>query len=125
MASMERNAQAKMFSPPPAGKANIYVYRNESIGALVKMDVDLDGRTVGQTAARTFMMMEVTPGKHTLISKAENDSMLDVVAENGKNHFVWQEVKIGIMYARNKLQLVDDLTGKSGVDECEMIETKK
>lgn len=122
-ASVERNAQAKTFTPP-AGKANIYVYRNESMGGAVKMDVDLDGKTVGQTAAKTFFMLEVAPGKHTLVSKAENDSMLEVDTEAGKNHFVWQEVKMGIMYARNKLQMVDEPTGKAGVAECEMVETK-
>lgn len=124
VASVQQSALSKTFTPPE-GKANIYIYRNESMGGLVKMDVDLDGKTVGQTAARTFLMLEVPPGKHTLVSKAENDSILDVVAEAGKNHFVWQEVKMGIMYARNKLQIVDEPTGKAGVLECEMIDAKK
>lgn len=122
MASIERDNQAKTFAVKP-GLSNIYVYRNESIGAAVKMDVELDGRLVGQTVASSYFALEVSPGKHTIISKAENSSMLDVNAEAGKNSFVWQEVKMGLIMARNKLQIVDDEIGKSGIAECKLIET--
>ena len=93
------------------------------MGAAVKMDVELDGKLVGQTVAKSYFALEVPPGKHTLISKAENDSVLDVIAEAGKNYFVWQEVKMGLMYARNKLQLVDEAIGKVGVAESKLIES--
>ena len=36
----------------------------------------------------------------------------DVTAEAGKNYFVWQEVKVGFIKARNSLQVVDDQTGR-------------
>lgn len=121
-ANVERDNKAKTFSTLP-GKANIYIYRNESMGAAIKMDVSIDGKILGQTAAKTYFAIEVEPGKHALLSKAENDSIVDVNAEAGKNYFVWQEVKMGLMYARNKLQLVDDATGKAGVNECKLIET--
>ena len=124
MASIERDAQTKSFSVKP-DKANIYVYRNESMGGAVKMDVELGGKPIGQTAAKTYFALEVAPGKHTLVSKAENDAFLDVPAEAGKNYFVWQEVKMGLLYARNKLMLVDDATGKAGVAECKLIEAAK
>lgn len=121
MANIERDSQAKTFAVRP-GLSNIYVYRNESIGAAVKMDVELDGKLVGQTVAKSYFALEVSPGKHTLISKAENDFVLDVIAEAGKNYFVWQEVKMGLLYARNKLQLVDEAIGKAGVAESKLIE---
>lgn len=124
MASVERDAQAKTFSIKP-GKANIYVYRNESFGAAVKIDVDFDGKPVGQTVAKSYFALEVAPGKHTVLSKAENNAVLDVDAEAGKNYFIWQEVKLGVLSARNKLQLVDEATGKMGVSECLLIETVK
>ena len=121
MASVERDAQTKTFSVKP-DRANIYVYRNESMGGAVKMDVALNGKPIGQTAAKTYFALEVPPGKHTLVSKAENESVLDVTAEAGKNYFVWQEVKMGLLYARNKLLLVDEITGKAGVAESKLIE---
>lgn len=122
MASSERDSQAKTFAVK-SGLSNIYVYRNESMGAAVKMDVELDGKLVGQTMAKSYFALEVSPGKHTLISKAENDSILDVNAEAGKNYYVWQEVKMGFMYARNRLQLVDEAIGKAGVAESKLIES--
>lgn len=124
MASVERDTQLKTFSVKP-DRANVYVYRNESMGAAVKMDVDFDGKSIGQTVAKSYFALEVVPGKHTLISKAENDSVLDVDAEAGKNYFIWQEVKMGFMYARNKLQVVDEVAGKAGVSECKLIEAVK
>lgn len=123
MADVTRDAKAKTFSVS-ADKANVYVYRNEAMGGAVKMDVALNGKPLGQSAAKTYFAIEVPPGKHTLVSKAENDSTLDLVAEAGKNYFVWQEVKMGVLYARNQLQLVDESTGKAGVAECKLIDAK-
>ncbi len=121
MASDEKDVAAKTFRVQP-GKSNIYVYRNESMGGAVKMEVDLDGKQVGTTAAKTYLLLTVNPGKHTLVSHAEGNSTLAVDAQAGKNHFVWQEVKMGVLYAGSKLQPVDELTGKAGVGECKLIE---
>ena len=123
MASPEKDSQAKTFGVKP-NKSNIYIYRNESMGAAIKMPVALDGRLVGDTAAKTFLLLEVSPGKHTLVSKTENDSTLELVTQPSKNYFVWQEVKMGAFAARSLLQLVDEATGKTGVAECTLAETK-
>jgi uncharacterized protein (UPF0333 family) len=120
MASPEQDAAAKSYAVKP-GKANIYVYRNESMGAAIKMPVALNGRLVGDTAAKTYMLLEVTPGSHTVVSKTETDSTVTVKTAAGRNYFVWQEVKMGLMAARSQLQLVDDATGKAGVGECKLI----
>lgn len=66
--------------------------------------------------------MNIAPGKHTLVGKAENESAVDFTAKPGQNLFVWQEVKMGILSARNRLELVDEERGRSGVAECELTE---
>ncbi|KWO50026.1 DUF2846 domain-containing protein [Burkholderia territorii] len=119
MGDPQQDAQLKTFSVPQE-KAAIYVYRNESMGGAVKMPVTLDGKILGDTAAKTYLYSEVEPGHHQLISKAENDSTLDVDVVAGKIYYVWQEVKMGIMYARSKLQLVDETTGRAGVTESKL-----
>ena len=124
MASPEMDASAKTFAVKP-DKANIYVYRNESMGAAIKMPVALNGRLVGDTAARTYLLLEVPAGSHTVVSKTENDSTVTVNAAAGRNYFVWQEVKMGMFAARSQLQLVDEATGKTGVGECKLIEAVK
>jgi len=121
MASVEHDTQAKAFTVK-SDQANIYLFRNESMGAAVKMDVVLDGKPVGQTVAKSYMKFEVKPGQHTLISKAENDDVLNVHTEAGNNYFIWQEVKMGMLYARSLLHLSDEQTGKAGVLECKLIE---
>ena len=121
MASPELDTSAKSYAVKP-NKANIYVYRNEVMGAALKMPVALNGRMVGDTASKTFLLLEVDPGSHTIVSKTENDAVLKVDALAGRNYFVWQEVKMGMMVARSSLHLVDEATGKAGVAECKMIQ---
>ncbi|MES2944364.1 MAG: DUF2846 domain-containing protein [Pseudomonadota bacterium] len=104
----------------PADKAGIYVYRNESIGAGVKMDVLLDGKNIGETVANTYMYREVAPGKHTVESKAENTDAVEVDLKPGTLAFIWQEVKMGMMFARTKLHVVNESEGKKGVMETKL-----
>jgi hypothetical protein len=123
LADAQRDAAAKTWTVAP-GKANIYVYRNERMGRAVKMAVTLDGRAVGDTVAWTYLALEVTPGKHRLVSQAENDSALELETQAGHNYYVWQEVKMGLLSARSALQIVDEETGRAGIEDCELIETK-
>lgn len=123
MGDSKQDAAAKTFTAP-ADKAAIYVYRNESMGGAVKMDVEIDGQALGQTAAKTYLYTEVAPGKHVVTSKAENTETLEIDAKAGATYFVWQEVKMGLLYARNKLQLVDAATGKKGVSETTLAASK-
>jgi len=124
MASPEQDTAAKSFATKP-GKANIYVYRNETMGAAIRMPVALNGKLVGDTASKTYMVLEVAPGKHTMTAKTENDSIVTVDAAAGRNYFLWQEVKMGFAAARSNLQQVDETTGKAGVQECKLIEAAK
>ncbi|MDR5853221.1 DUF2846 domain-containing protein [Caballeronia sp. LZ003] len=119
MGDPQKDAALKTFSVPQ-DKAAVYVYRNESMGAGVKMSASLDGEPIGDTAAKTYLYEEVAPGPHQLVSKAENESKLDIDVAAGKIYYVWQEVKMGVLYARNKLQLVDEEAGQKGVKESEL-----
>lgn len=122
MGDAKQDAALKTFSAPK-DKAGVYIYRNESMGAAIKMSVELDGKAIGQTAANTYLYKEVTPGKHTFTSKAENDSSIDVDAKPGTLLYIWQEVKMGLLGARSKLQLVDQAQGQKGVHETKLAET--
>jgi hypothetical protein len=124
MGDPQQDKAVKTFSVKP-GKAGIYVYRNENFGGAVTMDVFLNDRPLGQTAAKTFLFAEVEPGVHKVLGKAENESIMNVIAEAGRNYFVWQEVKMGIFFARNELKIVDEKTGQEGVLECSLAATPK
>jgi len=124
MASPEQDTAAKSFATKP-DKANIYVYRNETFGAALKMPVALDGKLVGDTAAKTYIFLEVAPGPHTVVSKTENDSSVALNAVAGRNYFLWQEVKMGLASARSELKQVDEATGRAGVAECKLVEAPR
>ncbi len=120
LAPPEADAQAKQFQAPPPGHANLYVFRNESLGGAVRMSVNLDGAALGDTAAKTYLYTPIPAGTHTVVSKAENDSTANIDARAGESYFVWQEVKIGLWSARSALQLVSEDRGREGVRECKM-----
>jgi hypothetical protein len=116
MGDATRDAELKIFKPK-ADKAGLYVFRNENFGAAIKMTVLLDGKILGDTAAKTYLYTDLEPGSHRLISKTENDSVLDFTAVAGQLYYVWQEVKMGLFAARSNVQLVDEKTGQAGVLE--------
>jgi hypothetical protein len=122
MAAANDDAKAKSFVAPTDGRANLYVYRNETLGAAIKMPLLLDNMSIGDTAAHTYAFRQLTPGKHLLVSKTEKDVSLEIDAEAGKNYFVWQEVKMGVFAARSALHAVDDKTGEDAVKDCKLIE---
>ncbi len=119
MGDAKQDAALKTFQAP-ANKAGIYVYRNESMGAAIKMDVIIDGQNIGESAANTYFYREVSPGKHTIMSKAENTDTVEVDVKPGSLTFIWQEVKMGFMFARTKLHLVGEEEGKKGVSETKL-----
>lgn len=121
MASAELDAQAKQFAPA-ADKSKIYIYRDESLGAAVKMPVLLNGMSVGDTVAKSYILREVDPGEHTITSKTENDATLTLKTEAGAIYYVWQEVKMGTFSARSALHQVEESKGKAAVQKCKLIQ---
>ncbi len=119
MGDPEMDAKLKSFNPPK-DKAGLYVYRNEIFGAALTMLVMLDDQVLGQTGPKTYLYAELAPGKYRLTSGAENNFTLDITAVAGKNHYVWQEIKMGLMRGRAELHLVDEKTGQAGVMESQL-----
>jgi hypothetical protein len=117
MASMDADAQAKQFSPPK-GQSNIYLYRNETFGGAVALTVSLNGRVMGKTGPQTYFLWEVPPGKHEIVSHAENTARLVIEAQEGRSYYIWQEVKMGLWQPRSQLHEVNEQEGKKGVLEC-------
>ena len=76
---------------------------------------------VGDTVAHSYILKQVTPGSHTITSKSENDATLTLSTEAGKNYYVWQEVKMGLLMARSKLSQVSEEEGKQGVMESKLV----
>jgi hypothetical protein len=114
-----QDAALKKFQPKP-NVAGVYIYRNEGIGALVGMDVEVDGKPVGRTGPMTYLYTEVPGGSRTVTSKAENTDQLQFNAVPGRLYYVWQEVKMGFLSARTKLHLMKEEEGRKGVLETKL-----
>ncbi len=117
MASVEADTTAKQFQPRP-GMANLYLYRNETFGAAIAMTVSLNGKVMGRTGASTYFLWEVPPGKYEIVSHTENVAKITIEARPNRNHFVWQEVKMGMWTAGSHLVEVGEEQGRKGVLEC-------
>jgi len=101
-------------------KSGISIYQNENVFGKIKMGVTVDGQPVGQTVSKTYLFKEVSPGKHTVSSSAENTDTLEVDVKQGTLIYIWQELKMGLNYARTELHLVSEDEGKKRVQEASL-----
>jgi hypothetical protein len=122
MADAGSAAQAKTFTPSP-DRANVYLYRNQYLGGAIRMAITVDGKEMGITRGKTYVILPLEPGKHTLVSQGQTNLPLTLVVAAGKNYFVRQAVThnfFSFTY-HSRLQLVDEATGRQGIDECELV----
>ena len=115
------DAESKQFKAN-ASVAQVYVYRNETLGAALSMPVAVDGKVAGSTGPHSFFKFNLPAGSHTITSQGD-ESKLTLNTEPGKLYFVWQEVKMGMLSGSSKLQLVPEDQGKKGVAECSQIQS--
>ncbi|MDH4120984.1 MAG: DUF2846 domain-containing protein [Deltaproteobacteria bacterium] len=120
MASPMENDAAHHATPLP-GKGLVYVYRSGVFGAAIKLRILMDGRDVGQTVANSFFLVDVAPGKHTIMGDAENTATLDIQVEEGKVMFVSQDIHMGLLSARNGLTLRDEKEARKKLEDCKLI----
>lgn len=121
-ATPDADNKAKQFTPPSDNTANLYVYRNESFGGAINMDILIDNERIATTGAKTYIMANLPSGEHKIEGiAAEGTSILKVNMLPNTNKFVWQEVKAGFFGARNKLQEVSEEQGKKGVLESQLL----
>lgn len=121
MAHVDDDNKAKLFSAPPAGKATLYIYRNEYFGNTITKVILVNGKSIGESAGHTYFRLDLLPGRY-FISNPSNDYMsggknIQISLERGKTYFVWQEIKTG---GPGWFHLVDEQTGRDGVRECEL-----
>jgi hypothetical protein len=121
-ASKDASTQAKTFSPI-TDKAVVYIYRDEILGAAIKLPVTVDGVMAGETGPKSFLQLALPPGQHTITSVGEKNSTLSLDTQAGQTYYVWQEVKMGIFVARSALHKVDKEKGQDGVRECALLQT--
>jgi hypothetical protein len=115
-ARKEKDRLAKSLAPID-GKAIVYIVRPTIMGMAVPMRLDCDSFQVGWINARTYLYTILDPGEHSFKALSENEFHLKVVLEPGKIYYMEQQVKMGIMFARTKLKMLDDEKGKKYLEK--------
>ena len=120
LAAPDEDSAAKTFNVTD-GKSNIYIFRNEDVILNTDVSIEIDGRPIGSTGAKTFILATVSPGRHRIVSRGENTEQLEVETAAGRNYFVWLEIRIGVVTNHGHLHLVDEEAGRKGVMESRLI----
>jgi len=122
MESEEKSNMAKKFNPPSEGHAGLYIYRAGGPGTALKKDIWVDDKCIGETAPNMFFYEEVLGDKEYKISTESEFSPNDLVvkAESGKNYFIEQYMKFGLLVGGANLKLVDEEEGKKDIKELGM-----
>lgn len=94
----------------------VYVVRPSSLGTLVRFNVFLDDKEVssemGWNRGSQYIYFYVNPGKHTIFSIAENWAEISIDLKAGETAFVKQNPEMGIIMARNSLEIIPEIEGK-------------
>lgn len=115
------DAEAKKFAAPPADMSRLYVYRNSVLGAALTKRVMVDGVYLGESAVKTYFVKDLAPGKHTLATQSEfSDNTLELETLGGRNYFVRQYIKLGVVVGGANLEVMSDEEGMAGVKECQL-----
>ncbi|CAM3894103.1 DUF2846 domain-containing protein [Paracidovorax anthurii] len=122
MESKETSDKAKEFAPPTAGNSGLYIYRDGFIGKALKKDVMVDGKCIGESAPDVFFYTEVSGDKEHEVSTASEftPNKLSMLFESGKNYFIRQYIKLGVMIGGADLELIPEEQGKAAVAKLAM-----
>ena len=122
MESVQMSNEAKQFKQPPADKSGLYIYRDSVVGQALKKDIWVDGKCVGESAPDTFFY-EIVDGdtEHTLSTESEfSPNNLKINTAAGKNYFVRQYIKIGLLVGGAGLELIENDAGMRAVSKLEL-----
>lgn len=102
----------------PDGSAMVYVLRPTMIGNKVQTKLAVDGVWKGVNRGKNYFFFPLEPGEHHFRSKAENRSTLTLNVEAGKTYFLQQHVLLGVMKARNSIEVMKDDEAKKKLQDC-------
>lgn len=122
MASKEESAKAKEFRQPSANNAGVYIYRNSFVGKGLKKDIWIDNKCVGESAPDVFFFTEVEGGKtHKIDTESEfSPNSFELNTEVGKNYYVRQYIKMGVLVGGAGLEQVSEEQGKKDIAPLEL-----
>ena len=117
MAPNDESAKAKEFKEPGPSNAGVYIYRNSFVGQALKKDVWVDGKCIGESAPDVFFYTQVEGGKtHKIDTESEfSPNTLELTMDAGKNYYIRQYIKMGVLVGGAGLEQVSEEQGKKDI----------
>lgn len=104
--------------PVDSQNARIFVLRPTAFGSAVYMKITENILDIGLTGANSFLVWDRAPGHASIGGEAENDDVVDVQVVGGETYYVQQHVRMGIISARNDLELLSKDEGEKLLKKC-------
>ena len=108
--------QGQEIADPSMGR--IYVLRPAALGSAVSMEIRDGDQVIGKTGPKGYLCWERSPGTTEVVGKAENESSVTVDVERGTVYYILQQIQMGILMARNKLELLTKTEGQEVLAQC-------
>ncbi|MBO7127496.1 hypothetical protein J6W78_08140 [bacterium] len=101
---------------PNDSTAVVYVVRaKKAYGAWIPFKVSIDDSAKEKLNNASVITYLIQPGEHTFIAKGENTKELPFTAEAGHVYFYEVFPKMGFIYARVRIDELDEISGKNKV----------
>ncbi len=75
-ANLPKFRSARKGFNPPFSKGNLYIVKGSVFGSGVLFQVNVDGKVRGAIAEETYLLVELTPGNHTVSVITEDSPIL-------------------------------------------------
>lgn len=102
-------------------KALVYIYRKPRFGITPTFRIDCNNIELTKLNSGEFYLSALEPGKYLFAGHAENEDEIIVNVEKGKKYFIRSILQMGLIIGRCKLELVDQETGNSDIQKCDLI----
>jgi Protein of unknown function (DUF2846) len=113
------------FLKPSAEEALIYVMRPSNLGFALGFSIACDNTMLGTTKGKRFVQGLVKPGAHKITaSGGEKDAEIEISVEAGKTYYIEQKIKMGLVLARTKLELLTEEEGIKILAKCRPAKSK-
>jgi len=101
--------------------ATLVIVRPTSYGFALVIDNFVDGQLVGRTRGKSFNLVNVAPGRHYVMGRAENIAVARIDFEPGRLYFLVQGITPGVWKARTlySTTTLEDALAKVDDPDCD------
>lgn len=95
---VKRDAKPEITAKPDS--ATLVITRDTSFGFAVTFWNYLDGKLIGETTGKTYLVTSVKPGPHYVVVTTENTAVANIDFQPGKIYFLREGILMGWWRAR-------------------------